>query len=127
LPCFAHQINLCVGEIFKESTEFNVSIKNATRVATYFKNGRNKFFIGCLRDIQCEIYNKCISVVVPGETRWNSLHSMCVSLLKTQRALQVCIWLFFIFFFFARKIVGIILFIIIIFFLYYYYYYLVIL
>ena len=80
-----------MGEIFKESTEFKVSIKNATQVATYFKDGRNKYFIGCLWDMQYEIYNKYISVAVPGETRWNSLHSMCVSLLKTQRALRVCI------------------------------------
>lgn len=28
---------------------------------------------------------------MPGETRWNSFHSMCVSLLKTQKALQVSI------------------------------------
>lgn len=77
--------------MFKESTEFKVTIKNAIQLAAYFRDGRNKFFIGCLRDIQYEVYNKCISVVVPGETRWNSFHSTCISLLKTQRALQVSI------------------------------------
>ncbi|RGB28286.1 ribonuclease H-like domain-containing protein [Rhizophagus diaphanus] len=51
LPCFAYQINLCVGEIFKESTEFKTTIDR--------------------------------------ETRWNSLYNMCISLLKTQQALQI--------------------------------------
>src|SRR5438309_559807 len=43
LPCFAHQLNLCVGEIFKESTEFKTSIDRAIRLATYFKNANYKF------------------------------------------------------------------------------------
>jgi hypothetical protein len=78
LPCFAHQINLCVGEIFKESTDF--------------KNTNNKFFIRPLRNQQYETYKKHIAISVPGETRWNSLYNMCISLLKTQQALQVSIF-----------------------------------
>ncbi|CAB4424904.1 unnamed protein product [Rhizophagus irregularis] len=89
LPCFAHQLNLCVGEIFKESTEFKTSIDRAIRLATYFKNANHKFFIAKLRDQQRETYKKYIAIAVPGETRWNSLYDMCISLLKTQRALQI--------------------------------------
>jgi hypothetical protein len=89
LPCFAHQINLCVGEIFKESTEFKTTIDRAIKLATYFKNSNHKYFIACLRDQQYKTYKKCIAISVPGETRWNSLYNMCISLLKTQQALQV--------------------------------------
>ncbi|PKK56880.1 hypothetical protein RhiirC2_799116, partial [Rhizophagus irregularis] len=88
LPCFAHQINLCVGEIFKESTEFKITVDRGIRLATYFNNSNHKFFIGHLRNQQYETYKKHIAISVPGETRWNSLYNMCVSLLKTQQALQ---------------------------------------
>lgn len=84
-----------MGEIFKESTEFKTSIDRAIRVATYFKNANHKFFIARLRDQQKETYKKYISISVPGETRWNSLYNMCTSLLKTQRALQVNLLLFY--------------------------------
>ncbi|PKY19590.1 hypothetical protein RhiirB3_523614 [Rhizophagus irregularis] len=89
LPCFAHQINLCVGEIFKESTEFKITVDHGIRLATYFNNSNHKFFIGHLRNQQYETYKKHIAISVPGETRWNSLYNMCVSLLKTQQALQI--------------------------------------
>jgi hypothetical protein len=89
LPCFAHQINLCVGEIFKESTEFKVTVDQANKLATYFRNANNKFFIGQLKELQHEIYGKYITPIAPGETRWNSIYETCLSLLKTQQALQV--------------------------------------
>ncbi|GET54624.1 ribonuclease H-like domain-containing protein [Rhizophagus irregularis DAOM 181602=DAOM 197198] len=89
LPCFAHQINLCVGEIFKESTEFKTTIDRAIRLATYFKNSNHKFFIAHLKEQQYETYKKYIAIAVPGETRWNSVYYMCISLLKTQQALQI--------------------------------------
>ncbi|EXX64454.1 hypothetical protein RirG_133580 [Rhizophagus irregularis DAOM 197198w] len=89
LPCFAHQINLCVGEIFKESTEFKTTIDRAIRLATFFKNSNHKFFISRLREQQYETYKKYIAISVPGETHWNSLYYMCISLLKTQQVLQI--------------------------------------
>jgi len=92
LPCFAHQINLCVGEIFKESTEFKVTVDDATKLAVYFHNANNKYFIGQLKEVQLEIYKKYIALIVPGETRWNSIYEMCLSLLKSQQALQVSIF-----------------------------------
>jgi hypothetical protein len=89
LPCFAHQINLCVGEIFKESVEFKTCVDRAIKLAVYFKNSNHKFFIARLRDQQRETYKKVIAISVPGETRWNSIYYMCTTLLKTQKALQV--------------------------------------
>ncbi|CAB4386898.1 unnamed protein product [Rhizophagus irregularis] len=88
LPCYAHQINLCVGEIFKVSSEFKTTSQQALKLAVYFKNANNKYFIGKLQDIQMEIYGKCIQPVVPGDTRWNSYFNCCKSLNTTKNALR---------------------------------------
>lgn len=89
LPCFAHQINLCVGDIFKVSPELKSTSQQALKIAVYFKNANNKYFIGNLRKIQMEIYGKCIQPSVPGDTRWNSYFNCCKSLIATKNALRV--------------------------------------
>jgi len=89
LPCFAHQLNLCVGEIFKESTDLKTSLSHAIKLATYFKSANNKFFIAKLCDQQKITYRQYYSIATPGETRWNSYYAVCISLLKTKQALQV--------------------------------------
>ncbi|RIA89638.1 ribonuclease H-like domain-containing protein [Glomus cerebriforme] len=40
-------------------------------------------------ELQYEIYEKHIIPIVSVETRWNSIYEMCLSLIKTQQALQV--------------------------------------
>ena len=55
-----HQINLCVREIFKVSPEFKTVSSQVLKIAVYFKNANNKYFIGQLRNIQEEIYGKHI-------------------------------------------------------------------
>lgn len=89
LPCYAHQINLCVGEVFKVSSELKTTSQQALKLAVYFKNANNKYFIGKLRDIQTEIYGKCIQPVVPSDTRWNSYFNCCKSIIATKNALRV--------------------------------------
>jgi len=69
LPCFAYQINLCVGEIFKVLPEFKTVSSQVLKIAVYFKNANNKYFIGQLRNIQEEIYGKHIQPMIPGDTR----------------------------------------------------------
>ncbi|RHZ86900.1 hypothetical protein Glove_42g63 [Diversispora epigaea] len=86
---FAHQLNLCVGEVFKESTEFKTTLDKAIRLASFFRNSNNKFFISKLKEIQYEEYNKESTIVSPGETRWNSYYYVCTSLIKTQKALHI--------------------------------------
>ena len=84
-----------MGEIFKESTEFKTTVDRAIRLAVYFNNANHKYFIARLRDQQKETYKKYIAISAPGETRWNSLYNTCISLLNTQRALQVSLLLFY--------------------------------
>ncbi|GES75459.1 ribonuclease H-like domain-containing protein [Rhizophagus clarus] len=88
LPCFAHQCQLAICDIFKESLTLKTASTKAITAATYFKNGNNSYFIGKLRDIQKELYNKYYSIMVPGETRWNSHYFCFKSLVRSKQALQ---------------------------------------
>jgi len=89
LPCFAHQANLCVGEIFKELPIYKDTAKQAAHIASFFKSQRNVYFIGKLRDIQMKTYMKLIAIIEPGDTRWNSYIYCFGSLLRTKEALKV--------------------------------------
>jgi len=80
---------LCVGDIFKASSEFKLISDQALKIAVYFKNANHKFFIGQLRDIQKDIYGKYIQPAVPGDTRWSSHLNCCQTLIATKNALQV--------------------------------------
>ncbi|CAJ0837403.1 15960_t:CDS:2, partial [Entrophospora sp. SA101] len=89
LPCFAHQCQLAICDIFKESSGFKASSAKAITVAGFFKNGNNAYyFIGKLRNIQMDLYNKYYSIVVPGETRWNSHYFCFNSLVHSKQALR---------------------------------------
>ncbi|CAG8602018.1 8645_t:CDS:2, partial [Scutellospora calospora] len=88
LPCYAYQLNLYVGEIFKESTNLKITMDQAIKLAAYFKNTRNKYFITKLRDQQKITYKKYYGIAVLGETCWNSYYSVVTSLLQTKQALQ---------------------------------------
>ena len=89
LPCFAHQCNLAVGEIFKESSILaNVSLK-AVKLVLYFNHPNNIYFIGKLRTIQKELYSKYYAMIKPGDTRWNSYYDCYKSLIQTKQALRV--------------------------------------
>ncbi|CAB4415233.1 unnamed protein product [Rhizophagus irregularis] len=45
---YAHQINLCVSEVFKVLSELKTTSQQALKLAVYFKNANNKYFIGKL-------------------------------------------------------------------------------
>ncbi|PKB97256.1 hypothetical protein RhiirA5_301866 [Rhizophagus irregularis] len=85
----AHQMNLVVGDIFKESESYKVVSKNAVRIVSYFHS--SPYFTGLLRNEQKSIYNQTISLITPGETRWNSFYFCFNSVLKTEAALKVII------------------------------------
>ncbi|GES87763.1 ribonuclease H-like domain-containing protein [Rhizophagus clarus] len=88
LPCFAHQCQLAIGDIFKESPILKTASSKAIKIASYFKNANNSYFIGKLRDIQNELYDKYYSTVIPGETRWNSHYFCFKSLIRSKQALR---------------------------------------
>jgi len=89
LPCFAHQMNLFVGEIFKESDKFKQASAKAIKIALYFKSSLNKYFIGQLRTLQKETYGTYIQIAIGNDTRWNSHYECFRTLLKSKGALRV--------------------------------------
>ena len=89
----AHQMNLIFGEIFKESELYQRTSNEAIRIVSLFHN--STFFTGNLRDEQMRIYKKTITLVTPGETRWNSYYFCFHSILKIKSALKVCNYIYF--------------------------------
>jgi len=85
----AHQMNLVVGDIFKESESYQQTSKNAVRLVSYFHS--SPYFTGKLRNEQQSCYEKTIALATPGETRWNSYYYCFHSILKTEAALKVSI------------------------------------
>ncbi|CAB4414414.1 unnamed protein product [Rhizophagus irregularis] len=88
LPCFAHQCNLAVGEIFKESSILKNASTNAVKLVNYFNHPNNVYFIGKLQNIQRELYSKYYAIIRPGDTRWNSYYKCYLSLIRTKQALR---------------------------------------
>jgi hypothetical protein len=87
LPCMAHQINLVVGDIFKESDIYQQTSTKAVRIVSYFHT--STYFTGLLRSEQESLYGKTIALTTLGETRWNSYYFCFHSILKTEAALKV--------------------------------------
>jgi hypothetical protein len=83
----AHQMNLVVGDIFKESPQYAKVSKNAVRIVSYFHS--SAYFTGLLRNEQKSCYGQTIAFITPGETRWNSYYFCFHSVLKTEAALKV--------------------------------------
>ncbi|GES76734.1 hypothetical protein RCL_jg17366.t2 [Rhizophagus clarus] len=86
LPCFVHQANLCVADVFKSSPKFLETSKKATTIVKYFN--ASSIFTKDLHDEQKRIYNKYITLIQPGDTRWNSYYFCYQSVLKNKRALK---------------------------------------
>lgn len=97
LPCFAHQMNLFIGEIFKESEKFKEASIKAIKIALFFKSSNNKYFISQLRTLQKEAYGKYIQIAIGNDTRWNSHYECFHTLIKSKAALRV-LYTFFILF-----------------------------
>jgi 3-hydroxymyristoyl/3-hydroxydecanoyl-(acyl carrier protein) dehydratase len=83
----AHQMNLVVGDIFKESLQYKQVSKDAVRIVSYFHS--SPYFTGLLRNEQMSCYGQTIALITPGETRWNSYYFCFHSVLKTEAALKV--------------------------------------
>ena len=83
----AHQMNLVVGDIFKESLQYRQVSKNAVRIVSYFHS--SSYFMGLLRNEQNSCYGQTIALITPGETHWNSFYYCFHSILKTKLALKV--------------------------------------
>ncbi|CAB4429138.1 unnamed protein product [Rhizophagus irregularis] len=83
-----NRLNIKLNAIVSDSASAYAAARKAITVAAYFKNANNSYFIGKLRDIQKELYNKCYLIVISGETRWNSHYYCFKSLVQSKQALR---------------------------------------
>lgn len=88
LPCFAHQANLCVGDIFKSSERYREVSNQAIKITSFFN--MSTYFLGQLRSQQMNLYNgKAYALTSPCATRWNSFYNSFHSILKSKGALTI--------------------------------------
>lgn len=85
LGCWAHAIHLWIKDILNLSWADNI-IQDGKNIINYFRN--HQIILAILRKIQKEKYNKCISLLLPGETRWGSHFYSLNNLLSTKSAIQ---------------------------------------
>jgi hypothetical protein len=88
LPCFAHQMNLCVADVLRSFPALNCSLQTGIKITEFFN--RSTFFLAKLRDKQKALLGKYVSLAKPCDTRWNSFHRCAESFLQSKAALQVC-------------------------------------
>ena len=79
----AHQMNLVVGDIFKESSQYKQTSKDAVRIVSYFHS--STYFTGLLKNEQKSCYGQTITLIISGETRWNSYYFCFYSILKQKQ------------------------------------------
>jgi len=85
LGCWAHAIHLWIKDILNLSWADNI-IQDGKNIINYFRN--HQIILAILRKIQQEKYNKTISLLLPGETRWGSHFYSLNNLLSTKSAIQ---------------------------------------
>ncbi|CAG8780509.1 11922_t:CDS:2, partial [Dentiscutata erythropus] len=79
---------ISVSDIFKLSSEYKQTVRDAVTITSYFNDKRHSKAISLLRDEQQRIYKKIYSFVLPVATRWNSYYYCFATLLRSKRALQ---------------------------------------
>ncbi|CAG8636013.1 14547_t:CDS:2, partial [Cetraspora pellucida] len=79
-------MNLCVGDIFRNSNKFSTVAEQAIHLVSFFN--RSTFFLGCLRSEQLALYRSYVSFVLPNCTRWNSHYLCFASIFRTCAALK---------------------------------------
>lgn len=85
LGCWAHAIHLWIKDILNLPWADNI-IQDGKNIINFFRN--HQIILAILHKIQKEKYNKCISLLLPGETRWGSHFYSLDNLLSTKSAIQ---------------------------------------
>ncbi|KIM73621.1 hypothetical protein PILCRDRAFT_80982, partial [Piloderma croceum F 1598] len=88
LVCWAHQINLVVGDLLGVKHELIEVIKTALEIITWF-NGHSAP-LAWLQHEQEITYNTSWIIFLPIVTRWLAHYHTCSRLLKIEKALRTC-------------------------------------
>ncbi|KAF8703671.1 hypothetical protein RHS03_06185, partial [Rhizoctonia solani] len=90
LDCYAHQINLIVGDYFKRLPAKLQVMDAAYRLVHWFRN--HSFALGLLRKCQAQEYNgRVLALILPVLTRWTAHYCAAARLLDVMHAIRICI------------------------------------
>jgi hypothetical protein len=90
LVCWAHQINLVVGDLLGVKHELIEVIKMALKIITWFNT--HSAPLSWLQDEQELTYNTSWIIFLPVATWWLTHYHVCTRMLKIERAMRAC-WL----------------------------------
>jgi hypothetical protein len=88
LVCWAHQINLVVGDFLGLGLPYMTSVKKALAVIVWF-NGHGAA-LALLNDEQCYTYGDSWALILPVITRWTAHYLSISRLLKVKTAVRSC-------------------------------------
>ncbi|KAF8750324.1 hypothetical protein RHS01_09373 [Rhizoctonia solani] len=90
LDCYAHQINLIVGDYFKRLPAKLQVMDAAYWLVHWFRN--HSFALGLLRKCQAQEYNgRVLALILPVLTRWTAHYCAAARLLDVMHAIRICI------------------------------------
>jgi hypothetical protein len=88
LLCWAHQMNLIVGDYLKLRIDFLQCVNQAVEVVKWFNNHSRA--LGLLRVEQEITYRKVLALILPVITRWTAHYLSCRRLLEVSTAIRAC-------------------------------------
>lgn len=90
MPCYAHQVNLYVGDMFKSVDKkkgcMSELAEQVLQVVNWFRN--HSWAGGFLRDQQIKDGKSALALILPVLTQWTSQHACFTHLLEIKGSLQ---------------------------------------
>ncbi|KAF8844642.1 hypothetical protein BDN67DRAFT_666973 [Paxillus ammoniavirescens] len=86
VDCWAHQINLIVGDVFKIKHHFIEIVNDALEVVKWFNNHSRA--LALLQDAQMAKLNLILTLILPVLTRWTSHYLSVTRLVKLELAFK---------------------------------------
>lgn len=89
LVCWAHQLNLVVGDLLKLKSDFVIVVRQALDIVVWFNNHSHP--LSLLRREQQFTYEKSWALFLPSDTRWLGQYLATARVLKIEKALRTCV------------------------------------
>lgn len=89
IVCWAHQIDLVVGDLLSLRTEFTSVVRQALDIIIWFNN--HGLPLDLLRHEQEQTYGKSWALFLPADTRWLGHYLATARVLKIEQALRTCV------------------------------------
>jgi hypothetical protein len=90
IPCFAHQVLLCISDVFCVFKKLQAVMGKSIKIVEYFSKSVNHY--EKLKIKQNELYGKSFPLISPQQNNLNSFLSCVASLLSSKGAIQVFVF-----------------------------------